>query len=526
MSLSFTILLLAPKRYAAGMHPVLALGVALIMLASVRVGADATDVAVGPAPIATSTPSPTPTATPTPSDTKPLVVGGYVRYVNTTDVPKSGTPLKDSSTLDLQLHFAYTFGASPFSVGATYLDALPIGSCSTPGPPLLSNCANSTDHRTGYSQNSFPQAYFQYSDPRLRIKLGNQTINTPWADSDTRTHLDPAAFQGAALHYSLNPHLFIDAADYIQFKPYDSSTFSRSTLLTSASTLPANIFDPSGQAIQTNGFVYGRVGYAGGGKFTANAYFYGIQNISNILWMDASYPLGNSSLQPFIKMQAGSERSTGAAVIGQINSSIIGFQTGVNLTPALAVTIGFDGVPNHTDTVSLPAGYSCPAPGSNGANVIAVNSLATSSSLGYFLPTGGTGNCTSNANGTTTLYDGGWASPYTDSNATDPLFTTPLLEGIVDRRSPGSATSAALTYTAVKKQFIAYVSETFFNYNNPAYAELTHETDADALYYFSRVRTTPYKGLLFHYRYGNLTQSGASASQGLTFNKFQLEYDF
>ena len=441
-------------------------------------------------------------------------------------VPKGDQPSLSSATLDLRLHVGYAFGTSPFSIALSYLDAIPLGSCSTPGPPLVGNCVNTADRLPGYPQNSFPDAYLQYKDTQFTLKMGNQLIDTPWATSSTHSRIDPSAFQGIDLRYALSKALTLEGSDFVRFKPGESSTFARSTRLTSADTLPNNIYNPSGTSIETTGYVYGHLGYTGGNAFSADLHYYGIQNIANIFWVDASYPIGKTKMKPFINLQGGSERSIGAAVIGQINSNVVGVQTGLTFTPTLSATVGYNAVSNHTDMVTLPAGYTCPAAGAASANVIAVNPLLTKTSLPYFLPIGGTGNCMANANGTTTLSDGGWASPYSDSDAADPLFTTPMLEGLVDRRSPGAATSVRLQYTSLGKQFVGYVSETFFDYKSVVSRDSTNETDVDALYHFSHMRATPYQGLFFHYQYGDLSKSAASANLGYTFNKFQLEYDF
>jgi hypothetical protein len=483
-------------------------------------------------------PVPSPSPSPTPS---PLTFAGFVRStdytVQTQTNPANGGPripsYYPSFTADMNLRLNYRFGASPISVGVSYLDAQPIGSCTTPSPPAGSTCINGANNLPGFPISTFMEAYVQYRGDRLFAKLGNQVINTPWATSATGAHIDPSSFQGLDVRYSLGNDFTIEGGDYVRFKPSELGGFQRITLLTGyplgAAGLANNIYDPSGLSIQTNGIVYGRAGYAGADGIAANVYVYGMQDIANILWFDASLPLGASRFKPFVKLQGGSESNAGTAVIGKIDSSVLGVQAGVNFTPTLSTTVGYDGIPIHTDTVTLPAGYTCPGPGASGANVIAVNSLLTTKSLPYFLPTGGTGNCTLNANGTANLYDGGWASPYSDSYGIDPLFTTPTTVGLVDRRSPGSAVTARLTYTNPTNQFISYVSRTYFDYTTPAYAQSTYETDIDALYYFKRIPAGPYRGFLFHYRYAVQTQSGSATYSGtsqLTYNRFQLEYDF
>ena len=58
----------------------------------------------------------------------------------------------------------------------------------------------------------------------------------------------------------------VGGADMLAFEGRTSSTFSRTTLLTSypagSSGLPSNIIVPGGNGIQTNGFTYARAGYA------------------------------------------------------------------------------------------------------------------------------------------------------------------------------------------------------------------------------------------------------------------------
>ena len=486
-----------------------------------------------PAPPVPS-PSPSPTAS-------AFTFAGFVRStdytIETQTNPANGGPripsYYPSYSADAELRLNYRLGASPVSLGITYLNAQALGSCSTPPPPAESTCINSTNNLTAYPISTFLEAYAQYSDGRLFARLGNQRINTPWATSATNAHIDPSSFQGLDIRYSLGHGFTLEASDYVRFKPSEEGGFQRITLLTGdplgAAGLANNIYNPSGLTIQTNGFVYGSAGYAAAAGLAANIYVYGIQNIANILWFDANFPLGTSKFKPFVKLQGGSETNAGTAVIGKIDSSVFGVQAGVNLTPRFSLTAGYDGIPLHTDTVTLPAGYTCPAGGTAGAGVIAVNSQLTTASLPYFLPNGGTGNCSMNANGMANLYDGGWASPYTDSYGIDPLFTTPTTVGMVDRRSPGNAVTARITYTNPTKQFTSYVSRTYFDYSTPAYVQSTYETDIDALYYFKPISTGPYRGLLFHYRYAIQTQSGSATYTGtpqLTYNRFQLEYDF
>ena len=100
------------------------------------------------------------------------------------------------------------------------------------------------------------------------------------------------------------------------------------------------------------------------------------------------------------------------------------------------MTVGFDSIPWQNDNVALPAGVTC--------NNSTYQISAKGATLGYFLPgnggsSGQAGVCFTNPNGTTNVYYGGWASPYTDNYATDPFFTTQISQGMADRRAPGTS---------------------------------------------------------------------------------------
>jgi hypothetical protein len=303
-----------------------------------------------------------------------------------------------------------------------------------------------------------------------------------------------------------------EASDYLQWECRTCSDFDKGTLLTTApfgysgaNSLPANNFDPSKTTLASNGFFFGRLGYAGPKvlPLTANVYYYSFQNIANVIWADAKF-VAPIPLKPFVALQGGGESNQGSSYLGKISSSVFGVQAGFNPLSAVTLTGSFDTIPVQSANVILPKGFSCSA-----AHTIK-SPGGWKGSLPYFLPSGGTGNCTPGAGGTTTIYYGGWASPYTDSYATDPLFTTSLTQGMIDRRSPGNAFKVAATFTSADKRFVGLVSQGWYDYNNDAYAQSTKETDFDAQYYFNPVpKSGPYKGFSFRYRYGERDESPA-----------------
>jgi len=161
---------------------------------------------------------PKPKATPTPN---PFSYSGYVRAYyftrqNASIYPQTFKAINQASfNTAISLHAQYTFENSPITVGGTYLYANPLDGCPTPVSHLSLPCGKQTftgqsivptnpdDTLPGFVLSTLYEAYVQYKDPTLYVKLGDQVINTPWANaSDSR--LKPVAFEGGDLTYKFN----------------------------------------------------------------------------------------------------------------------------------------------------------------------------------------------------------------------------------------------------------------------------------------------------------------------------------
>lgn len=503
--------------------------------------------AVGTASAATqATPAPTPAA-PAPAAAKkaanPFTYSGYLRaYYFTRMNSPSATGKLNQATYNnaLSLHGAYKFNNSGFSLGATYLYANPFNGCGSPASHLGKASAanpcglkspmafgvqptNFDDTLPGFELNTLYEAYLQYNDPHLFVRAGDQVINTPWANSSD-SRLKPVAFQGGDLVYRFNRNWSAEAMYMDRFEDRVDSAFTNTTLLTGepadAGGLKSTTIIAPTDSITTSGFAYGRLGYTSG-RFVSNLHLYAFANIANALWFDGHLGFADSALKPFVAVQAGDEQSTGSAVLGAISSQVFGLQAGITPLHNLDLTIGYDNIPQKTATVTLPAGASC------GAND---EISAKTASVAYFLPTAGTTNCVNNANGTATLYYGGWASPYTDSYATDPLFTTSISQGMVDRRSPGQALKISAAFTTQNKRFHLIASQAFYGYgNSTSGVSPTQETDIDGQYFFSPVGKGPYHGLSLRERWANRVQEFTNlygSIPNFVYNRIQLEYDF
>lgn len=475
--------------------------------------------------------SPAPKATPNPFSYK-----GYIRAYDFTRQNASGGVTnqlnQQSFNAALSLHGDYTFSPN-WKIGASYLYANPLNNCTTAQSHFTPPCGgfkagpgvtalNPDDTVPGFELSTLYEAYLGYGDKTTNAKLGYQVINTPWANaSDSR--LKPVAFLGGDLSYKFNKNWTGEVGYFNGFEDRASSQFFRSTLLTynpvdapgQKSLVASN--GSGGLSMTTNsGFLYGRIGYTGNG-LTSNLHYYSFSDIANAFWFDAKYNL-KGKLKPFVAAQFGTETNTGAALVGIINSQVFGLQGGLNVMPNVVFTAGYNHIPSKTATISA----FCPANHTLGANKGLAN---------YFVPAGGTPNCVPTATpGVATVYYGGWASPYTDSYATDPLFTTTISQGMADRRAFGDAGKFALTFTSNDKRFVATVARALYAYGNGTVGvSPTQETNFDTQYFFNKLpKSGSYKGFTLRYRYAERTQTFTYAG-GLPlfkYNRFQAEYDF
>jgi hypothetical protein len=490
--------------------------------------------AVGSASAQTApSPAPKPTATP-----NPFSYGGYFRgyYFTRTNYPASKGPNQASFEPAVSLHAQGTFG-NFWTVGGTYLYANPLNNCASPASHLTLPCGkhpltnppetNPDDTLPGYELSTLYEAYLQYKSPELYAKLGNQVINTPWAPaSDSR--VKPAAYQGGDVAYTLNANWTVEGMWMPRWEDRVQSDFVDSTLITQRGAYPdsggiSTTGIPAGSVRTNNGFYYGRVGYTGG-PLTANLHYYGFDQIANAFWGDLKYTIAGYG-KPFVALQGGYERDSGAAQAGKIDSQIVGIQAGYSPWKNVDLTVGADYIPIKTADITLPATASC------GANHM------ISGTLFYWIPTGGTPNCVP-ATGTAgvkgapaTIYYGGWASPYTYSYATDPLFDTSISQGMIDRSSPGTGVKVAGTFYTAQRQLKIIVSQAWYAYGNATVGVApTQEFNADATYFFNKVPAKgPYHGWSLRHRYADRTQQFAipyGALPEFKYNRTQLEYDF
>jgi hypothetical protein len=516
-----------------------------------------------PVPEATVAPLPPPPATP-----NPWHLGGYFRSYYFTRQNASNNPgaqfnftpgAKYSSAgvnqaswnSAISLHADYHFPGSGWDIGGTYLYANPIdGPCVVPanhikGSPCVSQSppnTNPDDTLPAFTLSTFYEAYLKYKENGWNGTLGNQLFNTPWANpADSR--LKPAAFQGADLGFTFPSGWTIEGADMFQYENRTSSQFSQQTLLTSYPAgnngLANNIFLLNGNGINTNGFAMGHLGYANpqGTGLSADAWYYGVYDIATESWLQGQYTFDVPG-KPWIALQGGWDQNNGKSYVGKINSDVFGAQLGANVAKNFQLTAGYDQIPWKSDTVFLPKGVTC----SNSNYQIS----AKGATLAYLLPLNAA-QCFTNPNGTTNVYYGGWGSPYTDNYDSDPLFTTSVTQGMVDRRAAGNSWKVGMQYTSTNTKWVFIATDAWYNYGNALAPENTNIWVLDGRYRFSHMPADGhYRGLVLRDRYIQRSLSntfcgaadtscpssasiGSSEFGGLPlfkYNRAQLEYDF
>lgn len=521
-----------------------------------------------PTTVAQSTPAADQATAPLPTP-NPFSYRGFIRSYYFTRQNAFGFPgTNDGKQVNqaswnsgIDLHADYHFAGGGWYVGGSYFGAEPFsGPCGVAannvktGPRSIYNCiaqkppsTNPDNTLPGFALSTFPEAYLGYKGYNVSALVGDQLFNSPWAGPYDATRLKPVAYQGADVSYALSGGWSVEGAYMDQFQNRTSSVFCSCTLLTGYPAgnpgMASNIIVNGAGGISTNGFYYGKLGYAPKAQpFAVDGYFYGVLNLLNMGWFDGKYSFNNAGWKPYVALQGGIEGNAGASYIGKINSSVVGAQLGA--TPYdgklgnVLVTVGFDSIPWQSDSLSngylKSIGWGCNNTTFQLSRLKnAAGKFLTSDSLPYFLPIN-TGQCLTSGSNTSIDY-GGWASPYTDAYATDPLFTTMISQGMADRRAPGSSEKLAATYTSANKKWTFIAAMAWYNYGNAAVAQSTNEWNLDGTYKFSAVKPGPYRGLMLRYRYAQRTQSNAFFANGsgylgglpmFKYNRAQLEYDF
>ena len=327
-----------------------------------------------PAPLITVAPSPAPR----PSASDNILTSGTIRayeFYRTNGVQNAGNPNRQAFDFGGSLHFEYHRDDTPLYIATTYAGTYPFGlnGQQPENNPFVDNSL------PGFALSTFDELYVGYSNPYVQAKIGNQVINTPWANaSDTR--IKPVAFQGASLAVAAGKGVTLLFDDMDRFESRTSSAFGRYTLLTAPVPGAANALLPATAEIDTSGFVMGGITYQPVKQFEVALVDYRFDDIANMLYLQAQdniaphWPPGVTVGVQFVR-----ESTDLQAVVGKIDNQTVGLQIGTALAKNLTIALAGDYAPWQQATVPLA---SCAA--------------ATYLTTGFFLPSGGTPSCVPN----------------------------------------------------------------------------------------------------------------------------------
>ncbi len=375
------------------------------------------------------------------------------------------------------INVQYGLGSGPLYAAASY-EYTPAGF----GQPTLS---------------ALPQTFIGLSRKQLSAKAGDQFLVSPWANTHDRTLVPPMAFQGVDAVYQ-QPSWSAEVAQMQRFMSPVAPGFSRTTLLTEDS--------------DSSGFTYARISYRPAERaYALDGYMYGISDLVAIGWLSGTIALSNAGWMPIVAVQGGTERNIGSSYLGKVRSAVFGVALSLRPSRRFSISLASDSIPWRRDTIAS-SGAVCT---SSGAIPTYQLSQASAHPL-YFLPQGAA-QCA--AGGTmTTVYYGGWASPYSDSYAADPLFTTGLVEGMADRRSPGSSERLTVIYRNKTERFGLYTGFSWFQYGNALARQQTQEWDAAATYHVPpAAHISSSKGLVLRVGYTQLRKSNVAYPSGQPF---------
>jgi hypothetical protein len=497
--------------------------------------------APSPAPASSAAP-PVALATPAPGwnplNVKGLTISGTLRAydfnrLNTPEYNAKGAangPNRAAFNFGGDLRADYKIGNTPFSVGGAFWGAYPFGlnggsvGCNVGGGLIVhesqAQCAKNNagidNSLPGYALDTF-EYYVKYTDKTAAITVGDQLLNKLWEPaSDSR--IKPALYQGADATINVTKALAIGLTRITRFENRSESLFDQCTLFTcNTGITPAGIGSIVGRKSITTGADRVALIFKPSSRFTVNAETYRFHNIANLTYLDTKYyALKKNVYNPFFGVQFVDETQSGSAILGKVQNQTIGLQLGATPVRNLLLTIGADQAPWNYDIVTATSAAAATAP--------------------YFLAAGGTNQLVAagvNASAVnavkvgTNRYEvayGGIASPYSDSSASDPLYTTSISQGMVDRRSAGFSLKGALTYSSTNKRLVAIASEASYNYDTTFTRNRTYEFDADLQYNFNAVRAGAYKGFSLRERFAERTQPTLPYS--FKYIRHQLQYSF
>ena len=325
------------------------------------------------------------------------------------------------------------------------------------------------------------ESYLQWRHAYFTVRGPDQIIDTPWiSPSDSR--IKPSAFRG--VYGEARPFAdFEPLADlsFVGLRAFDFNGRAESTFTPTNLYMPGHAGGSSLAAlggettpgVQAYALKWGRRG----APFNAQLWWHQFYNFSQLLWVDLSYiHKSQAGIDPIFGFQFANQTGDGENTIAQAGRGSAG------RTQAVGILAGVD-----TGYLRVTAAY-------NGIT----------SEKGAF------GN-------------GDLLSPYSTGYATDPLYTTQMIGGMIEKQSAGSAFKVAATAFLLDNQIKAILSYArYYIIPTSTYTAEPSELDFDVAYSFSKASMLD--GFSVRNRFG--VQIGDRTRAHFFYNRVQLQYQF
>lgn len=226
------------------------------------------------------------------------------------------------------LHGEATLKSRPFTIGATYSFADPLGTNGS-NPQHNSALDNSLP---AYSIRALSELYAQVRTWRDFAQLGTFGIDTPFANTADK-RMVPITFQGVQARHYFGGGWNISAMHMARFKSRTSSTFDANTLLTTQ---------------RTSGFSMVEVSH-GANNVNLSIDRYWFCDIADLSYLSGQWTIGNSTLSA----QTVIEDQAGRALVGRIHDHTYGMQFATRIGD-IDASLGFDYAPGNGTGIMSP----------------------------------------------------------------------------------------------------------------------------------------------------------------------------
>jgi hypothetical protein len=372
---------------------------------------------------------------------------------------KPDKPSQSAFSLGGSLNLLSAHFLEGFQLGATFYTAQSLGLNS-------SNHAHVDNTLPGFTVNTLGQAFLQYQNNQWLARIGNQLINTPWlGPADSR--MIPVTYQGAYVTYTPITDLTVTGLRITKFKSRTADNFTATNLYNSSNIGGSPIVALENQ--QNNGALAVGMQYQDN-VFNAQVWGYQFYDFAKLFYIDSTYTiLSNEIVKPFVSAQFLQEHGDGTNVLAQATNSVVAIKV-------YGALIGIKG-----DREQASVGYDHIAQQHGAFN------------------------------------NGAIVSPYTTGYAADPLYTTSMDAGLIEKTA-GDAVKFSAMYFVLPHQL--QLAASFAKYFTAPVLANTNEMDLDATYFFAG----HLKGFTIRDRLGIL--NGNKAMGRFIYNRVMLQYNF